>query len=190
MFFFKKADLARSVILLFGGISFLIMLLKEELLRWAYKSRFGQLQLKKRVMLLGSREDTERMRSELSEKGDDNFEVVAELDLNEGSVSHLIHLLHERSVNSVILNGKHTYFGQIEKAIQACEIEGVEAWLIADFFRPRYPGPASTISTAVRCWFFAPRRSLLARGRQAVARFLWRVLPPDPGFPGAPVGSS
>jgi exopolysaccharide biosynthesis polyprenyl glycosylphosphotransferase len=33
------------------------------------------------------------------------------------------------------LNGKHTYFGQIEKAIQACEIEGVEAWLIADFFQ-------------------------------------------------------
>ena len=38
-------------------------------------------------------------------------------------------------MNSVILNGKHTYFGQIEKAIQACEIEGVEAWLIADFFQ-------------------------------------------------------
>ena len=89
MFFFKKADLARSVILLFGGISFLIMLLKEELLRWAYKSRFGQLQLKKRVMLLGFRR-RHSAGSELSEKGDDNFEVVAELDLNEGSVSHLI----------------------------------------------------------------------------------------------------
>jgi exopolysaccharide biosynthesis polyprenyl glycosylphosphotransferase len=135
MFFFKKADLARSVIILFGATSFILMMIKEELLRWAYRSRFGQLQLKKRVMLLGSREDTDKMRSELAEKGDDNFEVVAELDLNQGSVSELIKLLHERSVNSVILNGKHTYFGQIEKAIQACEIEGVEAWLIADFFQ-------------------------------------------------------
>jgi exopolysaccharide biosynthesis polyprenyl glycosylphosphotransferase len=34
----------------------------------------------------------------------------------------------------VLLSAKHTFFGQIEKAIQACELEGVEAWLLADFF--------------------------------------------------------
>jgi exopolysaccharide biosynthesis polyprenyl glycosylphosphotransferase len=35
----------------------------------------------------------------------------------------------------VILNAKHIYFGQIERAIQACEREGVEAYLIANFFQ-------------------------------------------------------
>jgi exopolysaccharide biosynthesis polyprenyl glycosylphosphotransferase len=44
-------------------------------------------------------------------------------------------LLHEHSANGVIINAKHTYFGQVEKAIQACELEGVEAWLVADFFK-------------------------------------------------------
>jgi len=34
----------------------------------------------------------------------------------------------------VIVSAKHTFFGQVEKAIQACELEGVEAWLLADFF--------------------------------------------------------
>jgi len=43
--------------------------------------------------------------------------------------------MHERSPSGVIINAKHTFFGQIEKAIQACELEGVEAWLVADFFR-------------------------------------------------------
>src|SRR5436190_15314708 len=43
--------------------------------------------------------------------------------------------MHAQSPNSVILNGKHTYFGQIEKAIRACELEGVEAWLVAHFFQ-------------------------------------------------------
>jgi len=33
------------------------------------------------------------------------------------------------------LNAKHIYFGQVEKAIQTCELEGVEAWLVADFFQ-------------------------------------------------------
>ena len=44
-------------------------------------------------------------------------------------------LLHEHSVNGVVLSAKHTLFGQVEKAIQACELEGVEAWLMADFFK-------------------------------------------------------
>src|SRR6185369_7609187 len=39
------------------------------------------------------------------------------------------------SVNGVILNAKHAYFEQVEAAIRACELEGVEAWLVADFFK-------------------------------------------------------
>ena len=35
----------------------------------------------------------------------------------------------------MIINARHTYFGEIEKAIQACELEGLEAWLVADFFK-------------------------------------------------------
>jgi exopolysaccharide biosynthesis polyprenyl glycosylphosphotransferase len=134
MFLFKSL-LARSVIILFGAISFLIMMLKEELLQWGYRSRFAQLQLQRRVLLVGSSDDTARMRSELAEKGNDSLVMVADLDLNQTSISDLVRLLHELSINTVILNGKHTFFGQIEKAIQACEIEGVEAWLVADFFQ-------------------------------------------------------
>jgi exopolysaccharide biosynthesis polyprenyl glycosylphosphotransferase len=47
----------------------------------------------------------------------------------------LVELLHEHSVNGVILSAKHAYFEQVEAAIRACELEGVEAWLVADFFR-------------------------------------------------------
>src|SRR6185295_8100629 len=58
-----------------------------------------------------------------------------ELDLNESTIEELVRMLHESSANGVILHAKHTFFGQIEKAIQACELEGVEAWLIAGFFQ-------------------------------------------------------
>jgi lipopolysaccharide/colanic/teichoic acid biosynthesis glycosyltransferase len=44
-------------------------------------------------------------------------------------------MLHEHSVNGVILSARHAYFEQVEAALQACEMEGVEAWLVADFFR-------------------------------------------------------
>jgi exopolysaccharide biosynthesis polyprenyl glycosylphosphotransferase len=37
-------------------------------------------------------------------------------------------------VNGVILSAKHSYFEQVEAVIRACELEGIEVWLIADFF--------------------------------------------------------
>jgi exopolysaccharide biosynthesis polyprenyl glycosylphosphotransferase len=43
-------------------------------------------------------------------------------------------MLHEHAANGVILSGKHTYFEQIENVIKVCELEGVEVWLVADFF--------------------------------------------------------
>lgn len=74
------------------------------------------------------------MRKQLRSKLPDGIEVLAELNLNETPIEKLSELLHEHSVNGVILNAKHSYFEQIELAIRACELEGVEAWLVADFF--------------------------------------------------------
>jgi exopolysaccharide biosynthesis polyprenyl glycosylphosphotransferase len=116
-------------------VSFVLVYLSEEILSFGYRSKFGQLHLKRRVILVGTKEDTQRMRTDLQTRKDEETEVVAELDLNKSSINELVELMHEHSPNSVILNAKHTLFGQIEKAIQACELEGVEAWLVAHFFQ-------------------------------------------------------
>jgi len=133
--FLLRIELARGVIVLFGFVSFGLVFLTEELLRMAYKSRFGELQLQKRVILVGATEDTRRMREEVRTRKLESLEVLAEFDVNESSTAELVRLLHETSANYVIINAKHTYFGKVEKVIHACEIEGVEAWLVADFFK-------------------------------------------------------
>lgn len=133
--FLEREQLARGVVVLFGGISFFVVAAKEELLlRWM-RSGTGQSQTKKRVILVGTAEDTARLKTEIIERSQDGVAVVAELDLNESPVEELAELLHEHSANGVILTAKHTFFGQIEKAIQVCELEGVEVWLMADFFK-------------------------------------------------------
>src|SRR2546430_15251259 len=53
----------------------------------------------------------------------------------ETPTERLLDLVHEHSANGVVLSAKHTMFGQVEKVIQACELEGVEVWLLADFFK-------------------------------------------------------
>jgi exopolysaccharide biosynthesis polyprenyl glycosylphosphotransferase len=133
--FLFQMTLARLVIIFFGVISFVLMYASEELLLLGYHSKFGQLQLKKRVVLVGTKEDNARTLADLRTQSADSLEVVGELDVNEATSAELAKLLHVRSPNGVILSAKHTFFGQLEKAIQTCEIEGVEVWLVADFFR-------------------------------------------------------
>jgi exopolysaccharide biosynthesis polyprenyl glycosylphosphotransferase len=133
--FLARQQPARAVIILFGGISFLLVMMKEEILQQWMRSKFGQAQLKRRLLLLGTAEDTTPVRTKLREQSAEGLEIVDELDLNDTPIERLVELLHEHSANGVILSAKHTLFGQVEKVIQACELEGVEVWLLADFFK-------------------------------------------------------
>jgi exopolysaccharide biosynthesis polyprenyl glycosylphosphotransferase len=133
--YFFRLYLARWVVIWFGGISFMLVFGKEELLRLAFNTKLAQFQYRRRFILVGSSAETAKMRIELGSRSQDEVEVLAELDLNETPVQQLVDLLHEHSVNGVILSGRHSYFEQVETAIRACELEGVEVWLIADFFK-------------------------------------------------------
>ena len=135
MFLFRMPPVARGVVVWFGFISFGLVFVKEEVVRWAASSKMAQAQYRRRVILVGTRDETARMEAELKAKSEEEVEILAQLDLAEAPVQRLVEMLHEHSVNSVILSAKHAYFEQIEAAIRACELEGVEAWLVADFFR-------------------------------------------------------
>lgn len=134
LIFLFKENPARSVVLLFGPICFCLIFFKEEMLRQWVTSRLGQSQINRRVIVVGTQEDSERLQHEMKSGGSDSIQVVATLNLNNASIEDLVEMLHEHSANSVLITARHTFFGQIEKAIQACELEGVETWLLADFF--------------------------------------------------------
>ncbi len=133
-FFFLRLTVARSMIIWFGFISFSLVSVKEELLRWIFQSELGKAQYRRRFILVGTGYETTRMCRDLKVRTDSGIEVVAELDLNSASVEQLVQMLHEHSINGVILSARHAYFEQAEAVIRACELEGVEAWLVADFF--------------------------------------------------------
>src|SRR5207253_626896 len=133
--FFLRMVIPRSVLIWFGVISFILVFIKEEILGWASRSKFGQAQYRRRFILVGKGKETGLMRSQLGVTAQEGIEIVAELDLNENLVQRLVEMLHEHAVNGVILNARHSYFEQAEAAIAACELEGVEAWLVADFFK-------------------------------------------------------
>ena len=125
---------ARGILVSLGCIGFCMVYLKEELLRLLFKSKMAQSQFKRRFILIGTERETAKMREELEKRADEGVEIVAELNLLEIPVQQIVSTLHHHSVFGVILNAKHTYFEQVEDVIKACELEGVEVWLVADFF--------------------------------------------------------
>ncbi len=109
--FLAREQPARGVIVLFGAISLLLVTIKEEIIRhWVLSNR-------------------------LRDQSENGVEILAEVDLGDTPLKRLVDMLHEHSANGVMLSAKHTMFGQVEKVIQACELEGVEVWLLADFFK-------------------------------------------------------
>jgi len=134
--FMFKGEAARGVLVLFGFTSFGVMFLKEEIVRAAYQTELGRAQFKQRIILAGAAEDILGLRAEIEKKAED-LEIAGEFDLNTRAVEELVAALHEHSINAVVIAARHTFFDRVEKAIRACELEGVEAWLLAGLLETR-----------------------------------------------------
>lgn len=133
--FFLREQLARTVYLFFPVIGFVLVMLKEELVRRMIEAQVSHASLRRRLIIAGAADEPAKLREYLAAKASEGFDVVEEIELNETFVEQLPELLHKYSANAVVLCARHTVFGLVEKAIQTCELEGVEVWLMADFFK-------------------------------------------------------
>ena len=133
--FLSRTPLARGVVLWFACLSFGLVWAKEELVRWKLRGRMAHSQFRRRFLLVGAGEEAERIAEQLKGQSQEAIEVVGQLNLDQAEVGELVFLLHKHSVNAVVLSARHTHFEQVNAALQICEREGVEAWLVADFFR-------------------------------------------------------
>jgi exopolysaccharide biosynthesis polyprenyl glycosylphosphotransferase len=131
--FLLKREAARAVFVLFGFCSFGLMMLKEEVVRVAFKTKLAQAKFKRRIILAGAVADTRRLLDDMGKRMEE-LEVVGEFDLNTSPIAELVAALHEHAINAVVIAARQTLFDRVERAIRACELEGIECWLLADFF--------------------------------------------------------
>ena len=135
VFVFRKSQFApRGVMVLFGFISFVLVWAKEQVIALALRSRLAKSQYRRRIILAGIPSETARLRREILAHSGDGVEVAAEFNLSGSPVTELIDLLHMHSVSGVLVTARHAQLERVESVIQLCEVEGLEAWLIADFF--------------------------------------------------------
>jgi exopolysaccharide biosynthesis polyprenyl glycosylphosphotransferase len=133
--FFRLSLNSRSVLLLFGLVATVILVIKERLLVVCLRSRVARGEHRERVIVAGSSEEVRELVEQFRFDPGSEIEVVKTIDIALEPISELVRSLHEYSVGRVMFATARTELGRVEEAIAACELEGVEAWLVADFIR-------------------------------------------------------
>ncbi len=140
--YFLKQDVpSRLVLPFFALAAAAALLIRERVTIARYKHRVKTGVLRESVILVGTERDNFAFRNAFTPEQIMELEVVQEIDIIHEPVSALITALHEHSVGRVLFVGGHSEMGRLNEYIGACETEGVEAWLSADFIRTSIARP-------------------------------------------------
>lgn len=163
---FLKFPMAnRSVPLLFILIGTIALVVKERLIAANLRSRAVRGVEREPVLLAGLPQDLAALERTFTAEQRVLIEVVARIDIDRQPISDLVDAMHQHAVSRVIFAAGHSRLHRVEEAISACEIEGVPAWLVADFIQTSIAKPDFDA--------FAGRPMLVFRSTPEVSWALW-----------------
>jgi exopolysaccharide biosynthesis polyprenyl glycosylphosphotransferase len=96
---------------------------------------------RERVLLAGSGDDLSDLYQELDPEVTSGWHIVERFDLTARPVEELYELLKVHPVERVIFATRGTEFDRVAQAVEACELQGVEAWIAASFIRTQIARP-------------------------------------------------
>ena len=139
---FAKLMDTRRLVLGIGFLLVFLLLLVRDRVTTIRLRRASQLEsAKERVVIAGSGGEMDELLAELDSEITDGWKIVAHFDLERQSVEDLFSLLKAQSVSRVIFAAKETGFDKVARAVEACELQGVEAWIAASFIRTQIARP-------------------------------------------------
>jgi exopolysaccharide biosynthesis polyprenyl glycosylphosphotransferase len=139
---FLRLPLAnRTVPLLFILIGTVVLLVKERLIAARLRRRAVRGVQREPVLLAGLPQDLAALERSFTTEQRLLIDVVGRIDIEQQPISHLVEAMHRHAVSRVIFAAGHSQLNRVEEAISACEVEGVPAWLVADFIRTSIAKP-------------------------------------------------
>jgi sugar transferase len=91
-----------------------------------------------RIVLAGEADKARAVLRSFSPSQRLEIHVVEIVDLERLGTEALVDAIHRTNVGRVVLTFSRIEMDKVQEAIEACEIEGVEVWLGADFIRPTF----------------------------------------------------
>lgn len=131
----------RSAPLLFIAIGTLMLLAKERLIGAVLRRRAQRGILRERVLIAGVPQDIAALEESLTPDQRLLIDVAERIDIEKQPLSDLVEAMHRHAVARVIFAAGHGQLNRIEQAIGACEVEGVPAWLVANFIQTAIAKP-------------------------------------------------
>jgi exopolysaccharide biosynthesis polyprenyl glycosylphosphotransferase len=131
----------RTVPLLSILIATLVLLVKERIIASHLRRKAVRGERREPILLAGLPEDIAALESFFTPEQKLLMDVVGRIDIDKQPISDLVEAMHKHAVSRVIFAAGHGRLNRVEEAISACEVEGVPAWLVADFIQTSIAKP-------------------------------------------------
>jgi exopolysaccharide biosynthesis polyprenyl glycosylphosphotransferase len=139
---FAKLSSPPRLVLGLGLIfTFFALLLRDRMLHWRDKKKQSDEARKERVMIAGSAEEIEAFLEKVDADVSARWSIECRYDLRTQDVDELHGLLKEKAIQRVIFLARHAEFEKVAAAVEACELQGVEAWIAASFIKTQIARP-------------------------------------------------
>ena len=157
----KQSTISRAALGLFFVMGTLVIFARVMLFRNWLGRRGAQVHLRQYILLCGAPKDRAHWKAQFLSQPGKKFEIKAEFDLREEGLAGFIEMLHEKTVDIVVFSLNERIIPQVQEALLACEAEGVEAWVSANFIQ--------TLFTRVQFDQFAGQPLLIYRTTPSIS---------------------
>ncbi len=156
-----QIDISRAALGLFFALATVLLSLRSVIFLLWLQQRGARVHLRQYILLCGMEKDRQSWKDRFLAQPGKNFEIRAEFDLSREGLKRFIDTLHDEMIDIVVFSLHETILPQVREALLACEAEGVEAWISADFIQ--------TLFTHVQFDQFAGQPLLIYRTAPAIS---------------------
>lgn len=141
--FAKVSDARRLSLGLSAVLIFFVMLWRDRTLAWWLKRSRSKKkgQSGERVIVAGKSEEINKLLAGIDADALSALKIIARFDLDTRPAEQLYDLLKHQAVGRVIFAPKGIDFDKVGQAVEACELQGVEAWIAASFIQTQIARP-------------------------------------------------
>lgn len=131
----RRLVLSRMVLILFTVFSTAALICRAHLHRWQQRRKASRPGGREPILIVASGNRPAELASRIRAEPDGALVDVHEFDLATSGLPEFAESLHNLNIQRVIVSGEGIPYDRIAQIIRASEIEGVEVWLLADFYK-------------------------------------------------------
>jgi exopolysaccharide biosynthesis polyprenyl glycosylphosphotransferase len=136
VFRIPNSTISRTALGLFFVFSTMLLTIRSLAFNAWLRRRGSREHQREHILLCGAPKDRHLWKQRFLAQTGKNFEIKAEFDIGEEGQEHFVETLHEELVDIVVFSIDESLMPKIREALLACEAEGIEAWVSADFIQP------------------------------------------------------